>query len=143
MIRDYKNEDIDCIMKIWLSAATEAHKFIPEEYWLNNYWVVKESYIPSSKIFVYEEEECIKGFISICDDDYIGALFVDINCQGKGIGTKLLESVKKSCRILKLAVYAENKKSVHFYLKSGFSIVYEQINEDSGVKELIMSWPQK
>lgn len=143
MIRAFKNEDIDCVMEIWLNATIEAHKFIPEDYWLNNYRVVKETYIPSSKIFVYEDEEDIKGFISICDNDYIGALFVDINHQGKGIGTKLLEFAKKRHKYLRLAVYAENERSLRFYQKSGFSIDYEQINRDSGVRELVMSWPGK
>lgn len=130
-------------MEIWLNATIEAHKFIPEDYWLNNYRVVKETYIPLSEIFVYEDEEGIKGFISICNNDYIGALFVDINYQGKGIGTKLLDFAKNGHENLQLAVYAENKRSLHFYQKSGFLIDYEQINKDSGVKELIMCWPGK
>ena len=30
-------------MEIWLRAAIEAHKFIPEEYWLENYSFVKRN----------------------------------------------------------------------------------------------------
>ena len=39
---------------------------------------------------------------------------------------------------LKLAVYKQNQKSVHFYIKKGFEILSEEINEDSGFEEYIM-----
>lgn len=140
MIREFKNDDMNSIMKIWLKGTIEAHKFIPEGYWLKNYTLVKETYVPSSKIFIYEENGQNKGFISIVNDAYVGALFVDVNYQGNGIGTSLIGFAKNNYKKLSLAVYAENQKSLHFYQKSGFTIDNEQINEDSGVKEIIMSW---
>ena len=91
MIRDLKQKDIDKVMEIWLESTIKAHDFIPEKYWQDNYNAVKDIYIPQSKTYVYEEGEEIKGFISILNDDFIGALFVSLNEQGKGIGSKLIE----------------------------------------------------
>jgi putative acetyltransferase len=140
MIREFKNDDINSVMQIWLMATIDAHRFIPEEYWLKNYTLVKEMYVPSSKTFIYEENGQNKGFISIINDTYIGALFVDVNNQGNGIGTSLMDFAKKRYKKLSLAVYKENQKSLHFYQKAGFIIENEQINEDSGAKEFVMSW---
>lgn len=140
MIRDFKIADTNSIMEIWLNATIEAHKFIPEAYWRENYSLVKETYLPSAETFVYEDSGRNKGFISIISDTYIGALFVDVNCQGKGIGTTLLDFAKKRYPELSLAVYSENEKALSFYQRSGFVIEREQMNADSGAKELAMHW---
>jgi len=67
--------------------------FINKEYWLDKYNEVKDVYIPMSKTFIYEESNDIKGFISIINNEFIGALFVDIDYQGSGIGKKLIDYV--------------------------------------------------
>ena len=138
MIRNIENKDIDKIMDIWLKSAIKAHDFIDEEYWNKNYNTVKDVYIPMSDTFVYEDEENIKGFISIINNEFIGALFVDIDCQGNGIGKKLINYAMNKYKKLNLAVYKDNKKSVDFYMNRGFKIVKEQEDEDSGYKEYIM-----
>ena len=138
MIRNIENKDMDKIMDIWLKSTIKAHDFIDEGYWNKNYDTVKDVYIPMSDTFVYEDEENIKGFISIINNEFIGALFVDIDCQGNGIGKKLINYAMNKYKKLNLAVYKDNKKSVDFYMNRGFKIVKEQEDEDSGYKEYIM-----
>ena len=138
MIRSIENKDIDKIMNIWLRSTIKAHDFIQKEYWEKNYNIVKDIYIPMAETFVFEDEECIKGFISIINNEFIGALFVDIDFQNSGIGKKLINHVTDRYKNLNLAVYKENKKSVDFYINRGFKITKEQINEDSGHNEYIM-----
>lgn len=138
MIRNVENKDIDKIMDIWLKSTIKAHDFIDEEYWNKNYDTVKNVYIPMSDTFVYEDKENIKGFISIINNEFIGALFVAIDCQGNGVGKKLIDYVMNKYKKLNLAVYKDNKKSVDFYMNRGFNIVKEQKNEDSGYAEYIM-----
>lgn len=138
MIRSIENKDIDKIMNIWLRSTIKAHDFIQKEYWKKNYNIVKDIYIPMAETFVFEDEECIKGFISIINNKFIGALFVDIDFQNSGIGKKLINHVTDRYKNLNLAVYKENKKSVDFYINRGFKITKEQINEDSGHNEYIM-----
>ena len=132
--------DINIIMEIWLESTIRAHSFIEKNYWVNNYDLVKTKYIPYSKTYVYEEGNKIKGFISIIENNFIGALFVDNNSQGNGIGKKLLDFAKKEYKSLSLAVYKENEKALKFYLREGFSIVKEQVNEDSKRLELMMEY---
>lgn len=132
--------DINIIMEIWLESTIRAHSFIEKNYWVNNYDLVKTKYIPYSKTYVYEEGNKIKGFISIIENNFIGALFVDNNSQGNGIGKKLLDFAKEEYKSLSLAVYKENEKALKFYLREGFSIVKEQVNEDSKRLELMMEY---
>ena len=138
MIRKLNEADIDKVMDIWMKSTIKAHDFISKEYWQNNYNTVKEVYIPMSETFVYKDAQGIKGFISVINNEFIGALFVDIDFQGNGIGKQLIDYVVSKYGKLKLAVYKENKKSVEFYINRGFKIIEEQINDDSKHVEYIM-----
>ena len=138
MIRKLNEADIDKVMDIWMKSTIKAHDFISKEYWQNNYNTVKEVYIPMSETFVYKDVQGIKGFISVINNEFIGALFVDIDFQGKGIGKQLIDYAVSKYGKLQLAVYKENKKSVEFYINRGFKIIEEQINDDSKHVEYIM-----
>lgn len=138
MIRQLQNKDIDKIMGIWLESTIYAHKFISKEYWNENYNIVKDMYIPMSKTFVYEDNDDIRGFISVINNDFIGALFVEKNYQSQGIGKSLIDYAKNLYDNLSLAVYKENEKALEFYKKMGFKIISENINEDTNCVEYIM-----
>ena len=112
MIRQLQNKDIDKIMGIWLESTIYAHKFISKEYWNENYNIVKDVYIPMSKTFIYEDNDDIRGFISIINNDFIGALFVEKNYQSQGIGKSLIDYAKNLYDNLSLAVYKENEKAL-------------------------------
>ena len=138
MIRKLNEADIDKVMDIWMKSTIKAHDFISKEYWQNNYNTVKEVYIHMSETFVYKDVQGIKGFISVINNEFIGALFVDIDFQGNGIGKQLIDYAVSKYGKLQLAVYKENKKSVEFYINRGFKIIEEQINDDSKHVEYIM-----
>ena len=138
MIRQLQNKDIDKIMGIWLESTIYAHKFISKEYWNENYNIVKDVYIPMSKTFIYEDNDDIRGFISIINNDFIGALFVEKNYQSKKKKKSLIDYAKNLYDNLSLAVYKENEKALEFYKKMGFKIISENINEDTNCVEYIM-----
>ena len=138
MIRNLENQDIDKIMDIWLRSTIKAHDFIEIEYWHKNYNIVKDVYIPMAQTFIYEDEEGIKGFVSIINEEFVGALFVDTEFQSRGIGKSLIDYVKARYKTLNLAVYKENKRAVDFYINRGFRIIKEEINEDSWHSEYMM-----
>lgn len=140
MIRLFEEKDVDEVMDIWLKTNISAHYFIPEKYWIGNYHAVKGDYLPKAENYVFVEDNIIKGFISIVENSFIGALFVGLEYQKYGIGKKLLDYCKNIYDVLHLAVYVDNKPAVEFYQKSGFTIVKEQKNSDSKFKEYIMEW---
>lgn len=139
MIREINDNEIDKVMKIWEESTIKAHNFIEESYWKENYNKVKDIYIPMAETFVYDDGIDIRGFISVIDNNFIGALFVDTNFQNLGIGSKLIDFAVERYKLLNLAVYKENEGAVNFYISKNFKIIKEQTNEDSGFLEYIMS----
>ena len=140
MIKEFDKSEINGVMKIWLDTNIIAHDFIPEKYWCDNYKLVRDQYMPIAKTFVYKEDSVIKGFISIIEGSFIGALFIKKECQGQGIGLKFINHCKELYPKLELAVYADNVSAVNFYKRCGFKMKIEQDNEDSGFREYIMFW---
>jgi putative acetyltransferase len=52
----------------------------------------------------------------------------------------LLDSIKHNHSHLTLHVYKKNAGAIRFYLKEGFEITKERIDENTGEAELEMSW---
>lgn len=138
MIRKLENSDIDRIMDIWINTTIKAHSFVKQEYWMENYDIVKNTYLPSSDTYIYEDNEDIKGFISVIDNEFIGALFIDYKYQGYGIGKKLIDYIYGIYTKLALTVYKDNYRAVQFYKQMGFKVIDEMCNEDTKCIEYLM-----
>ena len=65
MIRILEGKDIDAAIQIWFEANKKAHDFIPESYWLGKFDEVK-NILPQAEVYVYEDNNEIKGFIMLC-----------------------------------------------------------------------------
>lgn len=138
MIREFKMNDLEAIMELWLNTNIAAHDFIDPGYWQGNYDQVK-ALLPDATLYVYEEDNYILGFVGLMED-YIAGIFVDGKNQSKGIGKALLDYVKESHHQLSLQVYRRNTRAVNFYLREGFVIAQEQRDENTGEIELVMEW---
>lgn len=138
MIKNFKNQDLDKIMKLWLESNILAHNFIDCEYWKNNYDTVK-SMISSATIYIFEQNDIIQGFIGLIDT-YVAGIFVSPDFQSKGIGKMLLNYAKDKNKMLSLNVYKENIRAVNFYLHNNFIISNEQIDKNTGKIEFHMNW---
>ena len=140
MIRAFKESDLSAIMKIWLDTNIKTHHFISEEYWTNNYDLVKEM-LPKAEIYVYEDEitNRIDGFIGLTNS-YIAGLFVKDTAQSKGIGKQLLDYANSIKSEMSLSVYQENIGAVHFYKREQFQIQSKSVDDNTNVNELIMTW---
>ncbi|NLZ46571.1 MAG: GNAT family N-acetyltransferase [Clostridiales bacterium] len=138
MIREFKEQDIEIVMKIWLETNILAHSFIESNYWIGNFDTVKKM-LPNALVYVYESNKTIWGFIGLVDN-YIAGVFVLQQFQSNGIGKKLLDFIKIKSNELSLDVYKKNKRAVDFYLREEFVINKDQIDKDTGEIELSMSW---
>lgn len=138
MIREFKIDDLDTIMDIWLKVNIESHDFIPESYWQKNYEAVK-GMLPDAAIFVYEDGNSIQGFVGLMGS-YIAGIFVNGNCQSRGVGRALLDHVKESHSELSLHVYKKNVHAVKFYQRESFVVSKEQVDENTSEPELVMNW---
>ena len=63
MIEKMKEGQLHRVMDIWLQTNILAHPFIPREHWENLFDTVKDI-LPSADIFIYRDNDEIKGFIS-------------------------------------------------------------------------------
>ncbi|NLX71113.1 MAG: N-acetyltransferase [Clostridiales bacterium] len=141
MIRNWEITELKSIMRIWLETNIKAHDFIDESYWRDNYDLV-QAMLPNAKIFVYEENKQIQGFIGLMGN-YIAGIFVEENNQSKGIGRALLNYVKESNSELLLQVYKKNARAVKFYQREDFVILKEQIDVNTGEIEFVMKWTKR
>ena len=142
MIRKLKKSDTERIMEIWLKGNEQAHFFIPEDYWRSNFSSVREQLFQAD-VFVYEHEEDIQGFIGIVDGGYIAGIFVDSKYRSLGVGKSLLQYVKRIYPVLSLDVYIKNRRATDFYLREGFSVASEKLDEQTGESEYVMIWDEQ
>lgn len=140
MIRKFREEDTTRVMTIWTKGNFKAHDFIEKDYWLLNFNRVKDEYLMKSETYVYIKNDEIKGFISVLDKGYIGAIFVSLDSQRQGIGRKLINYVKDKYDKLTLNVYEKNIDAILFYVALGFVNTKIQVDEDTGEKEYVMEW---
>ncbi|KAA0261807.1 N-acetyltransferase [Hafnia alvei] len=140
MIRPAVKQDMPAIMALWLVSTTEAHPFISAQYWRESEAVVRDTYLPNALTWVAEDKGEIIGFISVLEQQFIGALFVEKSYHGKGIGQLLMMHVKMIFPQLMLEVYLENHRALRFYQREGFQTQDTQFNEDTQHKTAIMLW---
>ena len=140
MIREFRKNDLNILMQIWLDTNMQAHNFIPKEYWTDHYDMVKEM-LPQSELYVYENDDTnqIEGFVGLTDD-YVAGIFVRKNVQSKGIGKQLLDYVKAIKSGLRLNVYQKNTRAVCFYQREHFVVQSEHTDDTTNEKEFLMTW---
>ncbi len=140
MIRKANAQDYIKLADLWLKASLEVHDFIADDYWRSMQKSVMRDYLPNSETYVFEDKHQLKGFISLMENNYIGALFVAPQFQGRKIGKKLLTYIRRRRSHLNLNVFTKNTKAIYFYQRQDFKIVNEQKEKSTGEKELQMSW---
>lgn len=138
MIREFQVSDTEQVMQLWLAGNEDAHPFIPKSYWHSHFIKVQEELL-QAKIFVYDTNGEIQGFIGMVNE-YIAGIFVDKNCRSCGIGKQLLTYVKQKHDSLSLGVYQKNTRAVSLYLREGFSILSEGVDDATGESEYTMFW---
>ncbi|SDM29406.1 GNAT family N-acetyltransferase [Sediminibacillus halophilus] len=138
-IRSNKKTEVDKLVEIWYEVSLIAHDFIDKNYWKSQQTAMAEKYIPMSETYVVSNEKGIVGFLSMMDN-YMAALFIDVRHQGGGYGKGLLNFIKRQRESIQLKVYKKNKKAVDFYLKNGFVIKEETLDEQTSEEEFLMEW---
>lgn len=140
MIRAWHNQDLSPLLTLWMESTSFAHPFIDVRYWQESEALVRDAYLPVAKTWVWEEQRELLGFISVMDEQFIGALFVRPAAIGRGIGKALMEHVKQRFCQLSLEVYQKNHRAVNFYAAQGFRIEESAWQEETCHPTWIMNW---
>lgn len=143
MIRKFSTKDTAAVMQVWIETIVEAHDFVNANYWHNALENMQNNYILNSDSYVYLKDGGIIGFISIIEDNVIGAIFVEKPFQGKGIGEALIDHVKTKYEKLYISVFEKNKNAQSFLLNRGFKFEYKQHDANTGEEELLYIWEKR
>lgn len=138
-IRSNNETEINKLVEIWYEGSLIAHDFIDRNYWKSKQSEMEEKYLPMSETYAVSNEKDIVGFLSMMDN-YMAALFIDVKHQGSGYGKGLLDFIKSQRENIQLNVYKKNNNAVDFYLKNGFVIIEETLDEQTSEEEFLMEW---
>ena len=140
MIRKWTAKSLDPVLTLWLESTTFAQPFIDEQYWHDSLALVRDVYLPAAQTWVWEENDTLLGFVSVMDNQFVGALFVAPQALHRGIGSALLNEVKQRYPMLSLEVDQKNGRAVSFYHALGFRIEDGAWQEETKHPTWIMRW---
>ena len=135
MIRPYRETDLGELLEAWYSASLVGHPFLDEEFFRRERNRIREVYLPKAETWVFEQDGVVVGFISLIGNE-VGAIFVDSNYQGRGIGRALMDHARSIRDFLELDVFKDNKVGREFYEKCGFHLAKEHLHEETGFMQL-------
>lgn len=130
-LRAYAKPDLDHCVRIWRDASLVGHPFLAPTDIAADECLVRDTYIPMARMTVAEQEGRIVGFIAMIDS-FIGALFVDPDHHGLGIGRALVAAEAERQVALSVEVYEQNRRARAFYRACGFVEIGFREVDDQG-----------
>jgi len=128
MIHKASLTDYPILVGIWESAVRATHDFLSEED-LEYYKSQLPLYFQHVSLFVFKDNEDIKGFLGVSEDK-IEMLFIDDKFRGQGVGKILLNFAINELNIRKVDVNEQNIQALAFYEHFGFK-KYDRSELDS------------
>lgn len=130
MIRKYAPKDLNALLDAWYNASHIAHHFLDEAFFQKERKNIPEVYLPVAETYVYESDGTVVGFIALIENE-VGAIFVDPESQGKGVGRKLMDHARELRGTLDVDVFKANIIGRRFYDRYGFKFVTEHLHEET------------
>jgi ribosomal protein S18 acetylase RimI-like enzyme len=126
LVRAYHLKDLDHMVSMWHASKRDAFPYVEvqQRYSIeDDRWYFQEILVKEFDIWVAEIDDRIVGMMAI-KGKLINQLFVDVEHQGLGVGTKLLEVAKElSPDYLQAFTFQKNVKARAFFEKHGFHAV--------------------
>jgi putative acetyltransferase len=135
MLRPYRPDDLSELLDVWYRASLIAHSFLSDEFFDTERAQIADQWIPIADTTVYESDGRVVGFVSLIGNE-VGAIFVDPDQQGRGIGRALMDGARDARPYLELNVFEANSIGRRFYHTYGFVQVGSHIGEATGHREL-------
>lgn len=106
-IRQYQESDLEPVLESWEVATRLAHEFMTDDFIAQERQNVAEIYLPNTDTWVAEVEGEVVGFIALMGNE-VGAIFLQPNCHGRGIGRALMDKAQELHGNLEIEVFKEN-----------------------------------
>lgn len=131
MIRQYESRDLDDLLSVWASASELAHPFLSGEFLATERETIANVHLPKAETWVFEKAGRVVGFVSLLGNE-VGAIFVDPEHHGTGIGRALMDKARALRGELEVEVFKANGIGRGFYAKYGFEPIGEKVHEETG-----------
>ena len=119
-IRSRRAADNPILLDIWLRSVRATHAFLEPADIDDLYPQVRDVYLPAVDVFVAEMADGqVGGFIGM-QGVQVEMLFVDPDRFSQGVGSALLDHVRKSEEALTVDVNEQNPRAHTFYRRYGF-----------------------
>jgi len=134
-IRKYKESDLESVLDSWEVATRLAHAFMQDDFIAQERKNVERVYLPNTDTWVAEIDNEVRGFIALMGNE-VGAIFLQPNYHGKGIGRSLMDKAQELHGNLEVEVFKANSIGRNFYSKYGFKLMEEKLHEPTGQQVL-------
>ena len=134
-IRQYADNDLEDLLASWESASRLAHPFLEEDFLATERHNIPNLYLPNADTWVADLDGKVVGFIALLGNE-VGAIFLDPNHHGKGIGKSLMDKAQEIHGILEVDVFEKNLIGRKFYELYGFESLSESIHSPTKQKVL-------
>lgn len=145
MLKKIKIEDIDNVMELWKEEINKSGMPSKNKIILNDYTSVRKKLVENiNSTILYTEDGVIEGIISVDNSkNEVWLIIVKSSIQREGIGTILLNNIKRKKTQITTTINSSNEKALLFFYKNGFKKVEEKENEKTKQKDYILDWSKQ
>lgn len=145
MLKKIKIEDIDNVMELWKEEINKSGMPSKNKIILNDYTSVRKKLVENiNSTILYTEDGVIEGIISADNSkNEVWLIIVKSSIQREGIGTILLNNIKRKKTQITTTINSSNEKALLFFYKNGFKKVEEKENEKTKQKDYILDWSKQ
>lgn len=145
MLKKIKIEDIDNVMELWKEDINKSGMPSKNKIILNDYTSVRKKLMENiNSTILYTEDGIIEGIISVDNPkNEVWLIIVKSSIQREGIGTILLNNIKRKKTQINTTINSSNEKALLFFYKNGFKKVEEKENEKTKQKDYILDWSKQ
>lgn len=131
-IRQYTSADLDELLRTWQLASQVGHSFLSKGFLESERENIPSVYLPTGDAWVAIVDGKLVGFM-ILHGNEVGALFVDPEYHGNGVGYELMNTAKELHGSLRVEVFKDNLIGNEFYSRYGFALKHEYLHQESGM----------
>jgi len=141
-VRPFEAADRTSVITIWLRASRAGHPFLSDAEIGMQQQLVETVYLDKAEIWIASVGGRPAAFVGLIGG-FVGALFVDADDRGKGLGTLLLRHAIRLKGDLSLEVYEQNRQATAFYLRHGFVVAGRESQDSLGLPYPVLNMERR
>lgn len=141
MIRQYKEQELTQLTRIWIDSRIRECGFISTDLWRNGVDMLKMS-IDRSYVYVSVDRKTVNGFIQLDGQEIVG-LYAVPDRHFRKVIIQLLSYAKEHSSELTLHAYIKDEDTIKIYNHCGFTVEGHVSNKLTNEPELLLVWKDK